>query len=432
MSADGNSTGEAGNDPAASGLAAPGPEAGRRRHLLINGLSIGSGGGYTVGRELFRHLAALRPGWDVTLALTEGYELHEAVRAEDRPPNARLLWAPAATRGRLARARYERTGLAGWAAAHGVGAVLQLNGMVIPGLAIPTFSHFQDPWPYRPEAWTGLKHRAVAWAKRRAHRRTLRRAAAVGFTSAYLRDLICRYHRVKPGDGDVYYNGLPDDWLRRAERATDVAAGREAGGPAATTADGGDGGLPAAWAGRPMELVSVSNVSPYKRHDLVIRAVAELVRRPGLEGLTYRIAGEVSPAWGQELRALVGRLGLGDRVVLEGRVPDERVRELLDRARAFVLMSVCESFGIPAIEAMSYGAPVVTADCCAMPEVCGGAAELCPPDDLPALVDRLAAVLTDPARAADLRRRGLERVGRFRWADTAAAMAKRLDDISRP
>jgi glycosyltransferase involved in cell wall biosynthesis len=273
----------------------------------------------------------------------------------------------------------------------------------------PTLSHNQDPWPYRSQAWDTLKDRGVALLKRRAHAAALRRAAYVGFTSAYLRDLICSHHGVRPARAAVFYNGVPDDWIARA--------------------GAGAAGAPA-WGDRPVEVVSVSNVQPYKRQELVIRALPELVRRPGLEALTYRVAGHCAPGYQSELLRLADRLGVGGRVVLEGRVPDERVRQLYARARAFVLMSVCESFGIPAIEAMSFGTPVVTSDCCAMPEVCGPAADLSPPDDLPALTERLARVLTDPAHAEELRRRGFERVGRFRWADTAEAMARALEQIA--
>ena len=93
-------------------------------------------------------------------------------------------------------------------------------------------------------------------------------------------------------------------------------------------------------------------------------------------------------------------------------------------------MSVCESFGIPAIEAMSFGTPVVTSDCCAMPEVCGLAAELCPVDDVSQLAQRLAAVMTDEDRSDRLREAGGKQIQKFRWEATVRQMAATLDQIA--
>ena len=374
-------------------------------HLLVNGLSIGSGGGYTVGRELARHLAQERAAWKVTLALAAGNPLHEQMRGEWWPDNCRLHWAPAGTSGRVARARYESGALADWSTRNGVTRVLQLNGMVIPALRVPTLAHYQDPWPYRREAWTRWKDRVVAYLKRREHARALRTADCAGFTSAYLRDLICGHHGITPRRAEVFYNGLPDPWLERAR-----------------------GALPD-WESRPMELVTVSNVGPYKRQYLVIQALPRLVRRPGFESMTYRIVGDCAPGYRDELLELARGLGVERHVILEGRVSDEKVREFLARARCFVLMSVCESFGIPAVEAMTFGTPVVTSDCCAMPEVCGSAAQLCPVDDVDALADRIAAVMTTPSLADELRRNGAEQAQRFGWQPTAARMAATLEEM---
>jgi glycosyltransferase involved in cell wall biosynthesis len=179
-----------------------------------------------------------------------------------------------------------------------------------------------------------------------------------------------------------------------------------------------------------MELVSVSNVSPYKRQGLVIQALPALIARPGLESLVYRVVGHRDERYHAELLDLAKRLNVSDRVRFEGRIPDEAVRDRLRSARCFVLMSVCESFGIPAIEAMSFGTPVVTSDCCAMPEVCGDGADLCPADDVAALTERLARVLTDAAHAEDLRRRGAARVAAFGWSATGARLASILDDLT--
>jgi glycosyltransferase involved in cell wall biosynthesis len=376
-----------------------------RHHVLINGLSVGSGGGYTVARELLRHLAIARPDWTFTLAVTEGNKLHEQLRSETLPSNAKLHWAPPDTGRWLARARYENAGLRDWAFEHRVTRLLQLNGMIPSRMTLPTLAHNQDPFPYRPEAWEGKAAPFIAFVKRRAHKSALQRAAVVGFTSAYLRDLMQSRLQVTPKSSHVFYNGLPDDWIARTfEPLPDLTH-------------------------RPMELLSVSNVAPYKRQDLVIKALPALLKRPGLSELVYRIAGACDDGERTRLTRLAAELGVERHVVIEGRVPDARVTELLGRARCFVLMSVCESFGIPAIEAMSYGVPVVTSDCCAMPEVCGDGAELCPVDDVSGLADRVGRVLTDEAYAAELRSRGAVRVRAFTWTETARGMADALEKV---
>lgn len=375
-------------------------------HVLINGLSVGGGGGYTVAVQMSRHLADERPDWVVSLLLTEHHPLHEEARRETLPPNCRLQWAPSATRSRAARLAYERATLPRWMRRRRVRALVQLNGTTIPHAGLPTLSHHGDPWPYRPEAWRGLHDRALAFLKRRAHRRSIPCADYTAWTSNYLRDLICAQLRVTPRRDAVLYNGVSDALISRAHAGlTD-------------------------WTSRPMELITLSNVSEYKRQDLVIRALPSLLRRPGLESLVYRIVGNVDSApYRERLERLAVELGVSRHVVIEGRVSREIALRHLSTARCFVLMSVCESFGIPALEAMAVGTPVVTADCCAMPEVCGEAAVLSPVDQVEALADRLAEVLTNASLAEDLRRRGIDRIGRFTWRRTAAQAAKILEEI---
>jgi len=376
-------------------------------HILINGLSIGSGGGFTVGRELFRGIATARPNWLITLVLIRGNRLHEELESSSLPSNCRILWAPPTTQNRFKRSRYERGPLVQWIHDNHADAVLQLNGMLIPGLQVPSLCHMQDPWPYRPEAWTGAKQRAIAWLKRRAHRRVLKQAAVVGWTSAYLRDVITGYHRITPARSEVFYNGIPDEWIGRAQSAS---ASRETS----------------------HRIITVSNVTHYKRQDVVVRALALLRRRPGLQDLTYQIVGQPTDGFDSELRQLARSLHVEEQVKIEGRVDEQRLAECWREAGCFVLMSVCESFGIPAVEAMSFGVPVVTSDCCAMPEVCGDAAALSPVDDAEALADRIERVLKDPDYAQQLRRNGFRQVEKFRWGITAEKMALAMEKILAP
>jgi len=376
-------------------------------HILINGLSMGSGGGYTVGIELFRHIASARPTWKVTLAVITGNALHEEAKSLSLPANCHLLWAPASTANIRARMVYERGEFAAWARSNHVSAILQLNGMIIPGVGIPTVAHCQDPWPYRPEAWDKKTDAIKAFLKRRANKQAFRQAAFVGWTSGYLKDLMCGRLGITPKNGGVIYNGIPDDWIKQAQTA-----------------------MPP-YTGRPLEIVTISNVAPYKQQEMVIRAMPELLKRPGLMKLKYRIAGHCPPAYAAYLKQLATQLGVADAVVLEGRVSRERIVELFSTARCYVLMSKCESFGLPAIEAMTFGTPVIAADCCAIPEVCGKAAQLCGMDDLPGLINSVAKVVLDSELADQMRLEGLNTLRRYSWAKAGEQMAESLDSVAK-
>lgn len=374
-------------------------------HLLVNGLSIGTGGGYTVARDLCRNIAAARDKWLLTLELISDHPLQVKLLEEELPNNCQLHWAPASTAKLLNRKHYESQKLPHWASKNQVTAVLQLNGMVIPKMQPPTLSHHQDPWPYRPEAWNTVGDRWKAALKRRETARSLTGAAACGWTSNYLKGLICGEEGVEPRVSQVFYNGVPESWLERAR---------------AGVSD---------WSNRPLQICTVSNVSVYKRQSMIIEALPRLHKMEGLAGLDYRIIGGCDPGYEQELNDLASSLGVGDHVFVEGRVSNERVEEVLAESRAMVLMSVCESFGIPLIEAMTFGTPVVAADCCALPEVAGEAAEFAEMDNLDSLVEKIANVLTNPQRAAELQTLGVDRSQEFSWANTGAKMADCLDEM---
>ena len=379
------------------------PIAATTHHVLINGLSMGSGGGFTVGKELLRHLAIARPAWKFTLAIIAGHTLHEEITRESLPANCYVMRAPSTTSGKVARMRYERGEFAQWASSNGVTRLIQLNGMIIPTINIPTLSHNQDPWPYRPQAYIHWKEHVVAFFKRRAQREALKKADCLGFTSEYLRDLLIERNGIRPNCAEVFYNGLAESWLERARQP-----------------------LPD-WNSRPMEIVTVSNVHPYKRNHLVIQALPALLKRPGLSELVYHIVGHCEPVFREQLESLARNLGVERHVFVHGRLDDAKTQERYRQARAFVMMSVCESFGIPAIEAMTFGTPVVTSDCCAMPEVCGDAAILTPVDDVDALARNIEIALTDATRVEQMRAKGAERVQKFRWGDSAEAMARALE-----
>lgn len=120
------------------------------------------------------------------------------------------------------------------------------------------------------------------------------------------------------------------------------------------------------------------------------------------------------------VEAAVARLGLEGRVELTGHVDHAELAALYRSAAAFVFPSLFEGFGLPVVEAMASGTPVVTTTAGSLPEVAGDAAVLVPPGDPEALAAGIREALRDgPALAAA----GVANAARFRWADLAARTA---------
>jgi glycosyltransferase involved in cell wall biosynthesis len=110
---------------------------------------------------------------------------------------------------------------------------------------------------------------------------------------------------------------------------------------------------------------------------------------------------------------------LGDRCEVLGSVSDAELGELYRRCAVFCYPSLQEGFGLPVLEAMSAGAPVVTSDCSSLPEVGGDAVDYVDPRDVSSISAALARLLTDPGHRAELSDRALARAGNFSWARTA-------------
>ncbi|HUX88881.1 MAG TPA: glycosyltransferase family 1 protein [Chloroflexota bacterium] len=120
----------------------------------------------------------------------------------------------------------------------------------------------------------------------------------------------------------------------------------------------------------------------------------------------------------------LARLGIAGSVRFLGAVGDDDVRALHCCADAFVFPSLYEGFGLPPLEALACGAPVVCSLASSLPEVVGEAGLLFDPTDPLALADTLGRVLTDSALREDLRRRGPVQAAAFRWDTTVAATAQ--------
>ena len=119
-----------------------------------------------------------------------------------------------------------------------------------------------------------------------------------------------------------------------------------------------------------------------------------------------------------------------DGVQRLGFVSEPQLTWLYDAAAAFVFPSLYEGFGLPILEAMSVGTPVVTSDCGAMAEVAGNAAHLVDPTDPTAIADGIGNVLEDTEYQRTLGQRGRDRASEFTWSQTAYQTAKLYRDVA--
>src|SRR5918999_254853 len=162
----------------------------------------------------------------------------------------------------------------------------------------------------------------------------------------------------------------------------------------------------------------VGNIKPHKNLVRLIEAFDGL-RREGFDDLKLLIIGDEISKW-PALRRAVHRFKLHKHVRFFGFQSDQTLASLYRLAAVFVFPSLYEGFGLPPLEAMASGTPVVTSNVSSLPEVAGDAAVLVDPYDVESIADGLRRVLTDPELAATMRRRGIERAREFSWERSVA------------
>ncbi|MBN1954934.1 MAG: glycosyltransferase family 4 protein [Anaerolineae bacterium] len=165
-------------------------------------------------------------------------------------------------------------------------------------------------------------------------------------------------------------------------------------------------------------LLHVGGEAPRKNLAVLLQALT-LLKRDGLPARLVKVGGSQLDHHRQFVADIV-RLGLEADVVLVGPVPDNDLPLFYSAADVLLLPSYVEGFGLPVLEAMACGTPVVCSTAGSLPEVAGDAALLVPPDDAAGLADAIATVLQQADVRQRLAEKGLARCRQFSWQRTAA------------
>jgi len=174
-------------------------------------------------------------------------------------------------------------------------------------------------------------------------------------------------------------------------------------------------------------ILYVGNIKPHKNLERLIEAF-QLVRSQGRSEMELIIIGdEISRL--QSLRRAVHKYDLHRYVRFHGFVPQETLTVLYRLASLFVFPSLYEGFGLPPLEAMACGTPVVTSNVSSLPEVVGDAAVLVDPYSPQAIADGILKVLQSSHLRAELRQKGYARVQEYSWERSVARVREVYEEV---
>ena len=225
---------------------------------------------------------------------------------------------------------------------------------------------------------------------------SVRRARAIIAVSRQTADDVEHYFGVASNKVRVIHNGVASEFMPRLPSAQEQFRAAH--------------GLPARY------LLYLGTLEPRKNLEMLVRAFAiwRTMAPEAAAGVKLVLAG--GKGWYYDtIFKEVSSLGLSDEVLFPGFIPPADLPDWYRGAAAFIYPSMFEGFGLPVLEAMACGTPVICSQVASLQEVTGAAALTLPPADEGAWANAMHLLCDQSAMAAELRRRGLEQAARFSW-----------------
>lgn len=372
---------------------------GTAQRILVDATMIQTGGGFTYAVNVISQLAVLAPERRFRV-LVRNERLRDSLRAA---PNLEVEWVPA--RGMLGRLVFTHARLPRMARRWPADLLLSVAELVPLRPPCPTIGSFQNPNVFTTldQGWYAyqvFRLGTLRWLARLAAR-VCDRILFVSHDSArWIGDRIGLAERKRV----VVHHGV--DPGRFAE------AKGEAPHP------------------RPYVL-SVSPIYRYKNFVRLIEAWTELARRSERAPDLVIVGGDLDPDYAQQMREARAAAGpLAERIRLVGEVPYAEIGRWYRHACLFAFPSYLETFGLPLLEAMAAGLPMLVGDIAISREVAGDAARYVDPHDTGAMIQALEELLSDEGLRRSLAERARSRAQEFSWEECARRHLALFDEVA--
>ncbi|MBI2165008.1 MAG: glycosyltransferase family 4 protein [Chloroflexi bacterium] len=271
------------------------------------------------------------------------------------------------------------------------------NNFLVPFCGRPTVVHVRGLVQYIFSDYPPL---LKALGRRMMLRLSVKTATLILTNSNFMKADLCQRFRLPPDKVQVVYHGLNQQLFN-----TDGTGQTPVDGP---------------------YILYVSVLRPYKNHGRLLQAFQQLVSK---EGIRHRLVlvGGGGPTYQKTMEKLAHDLGIGSKVLFMGNRDNTQLPPIYRGADLFVCPSLFESFGLPVVEAMACGTPVVASNLFALPEVTGGAALLADPESVSELAKAMGRVIKDRELRAQMIEKGLQRAEVFSWRKTVLGILETIE-----
>jgi len=265
------------------------------------------------------------------------------------------------------------------------------SGTAVPRLPIPQITFAQNPWCLVSGIQRKPHEKIKAALQRKVYKEAMHVSNIMIFNSKFMRWAYRKNAGFEERASEVVYQAIDEETHEAAKRYRKSAQKK------------------------PAQILSVSAMAPHKGVETLIRAFDILRRSHGIPTNLILIGAWPDQGYEKKIRTLVKEFGLEQKVAFKGYVSQEELYRHYAESKIFCLMSWCESFGIPGVEAQAFGTPVISSNCCAIPEVCGDGGVYPDPGNFKAVADQIARLLTDDNAWTQLSEAAILNAEKYRW-----------------